>query len=134
MVDGRLALAAQCEAAAVGSFYLNKAILQALGYTWRGMGYWFRDDSHQWKGSTQFTQSIDAALTLVPEKFSTQMWLSLRCNEGKTHPPKVAIWSHNDGHLVRSRFNLEVTAATPALALCAAALRARTDQPPESSL
>jgi hypothetical protein len=64
---GVLELAARCEAATEGGFDLDKAILSALGYAWRGMGYWFHDDSHQWKGPTQVTQSIDAALALVPE-------------------------------------------------------------------
>ena len=62
-----VALAVACEKADVGSFDLNKAILATLGYTWRGMAYWFRDDSHSWIGSTNFTGAIDSALTLVPE-------------------------------------------------------------------
>ena len=43
----------------------DRAILLALGYSWRGMAYWFRDDSHRWKGDTHFTASLDAAMTLT---------------------------------------------------------------------
>lgn len=75
----------------------------------RGPDHWY----HGWIGS--YTSSIDAALTLVPAKFHWTLYDS----DGGTNayaqvePPEwsIAPW---DG-----------TAATPALALCIAALKAR---------
>lgn len=69
-----------------------------------------------------YTASIDAAMMLVPGVFSGQIWL--RFNEGERNKPHAAIWSHDDGHGKPSRVNVEAKAATPALALCAASLRA----------
>lgn len=106
------------------------------------------DEYHQWEGSSRgmlskglsedhkkgelherakaaapnFTGSLDTAMTLVPAMFSGQMWL--RFNEGERHKPHAAIWSHDDGNGKHSRVNVEAKASTPALALCAAALRA----------
>lgn len=66
------------------------------------------------RGSFSPTTSLDAALTLVPEGFD---WLRLGPVTMTVYPvqhdPKA--WAHH----------IEATGATPALALCAAALRAR---------
>lgn len=69
-----------------------------------------------------YTASLDAAMTLVPDVFSGQIWL--RFNEGERNKPHAAIWSHDDGNGKPSRVNVEAKASTPALALCVAALRA----------
>ncbi|WP_066268967.1 MULTISPECIES: hypothetical protein [unclassified Blastomonas] len=61
-----IALAERVEALTGPCHETDKAILAALGYTWRGMGYWADDDSHQWCGTTFFTKWLDAAMTLVP--------------------------------------------------------------------
>lgn len=125
-VSGLLELAERCEAATEGGFDLNKEILKALGYTWRGMGYWFHDDSHQWLGCTQFTLSIDAALTLVPEG----LWHEIKGPRRYLNIPSPVpnYWS---AHL--SAFDHTGDrmgwGATPALAICAAALRALTYAP-----
>lgn len=119
-------LADRCEAASEGSFDLDNEILIALGYSWRGMGYWFRDDSHQWKGGKSFTTSLDAAMTLVPEDASETATFWQIGNDGEGGDPalfKVRI-------LIVSRLASEKhigLADTPALALTAAALRARAN-------
>jgi hypothetical protein len=58
------ALADRCEREN-GGMHLDQAILSALGYTWRGMAYWHRDNSHLWKHSSKLTTSLDA--TVRPE-------------------------------------------------------------------
>lgn len=72
-------------------------------------GEWDQDPSVPF-----YTTSLDAALTLVPEGFD---WLRLGPVTMTVYPvqhdPKA--WAHH----------IEATGATPALALCAAALRAR---------
>ncbi len=45
---------------------IDKAILAAFGYTWRGMDHWHSDNKRMWSGPTFFSSSIDAAVTLVP--------------------------------------------------------------------
>lgn len=109
-------LPTRIEAAEEGSFDLDKEILRALGYTWRGMAYWYRDDTHTWKGSVALTRSIDAALSLVPEGYHWSL---------TEHADGAGCMVHHE--LEQPDFNGEVTAATPALALCAAALRARLE-------
>lgn len=110
-------LIARLEAATGPSRELDKAILLALGYSWRGMAYWSRDDSHTWEGSTNFTASIDAALTLVPDGASWDVrWKSGDKNASVTfYPP---------GDDPDDYFHVW-EAATPALAICIAALRAK---------
>ena len=97
-----LALAERCEQAAGPDRELDNAILIALGYSWRGMAYLHDDDNHVLKGSTFFTKILDAAVTLVPEGCG---WMVMRS------AAKVGRWPSRG--------------ATAALALCAAALRAR---------
>lgn len=117
--DVLLALAERVEGGEFG-FYTNKAILQALGYTWRGMAYWFHDNSHTWDKLSDFTGSIDAAVTLVPADLSWEVRQS-----GFGDPGQAAVWDpmkrprNNDVRITINR------PASAALALCAAALRAR---------
>ena len=129
-------LAKRVEAGEAG-LPIHKEILAALGYTWRGMGYWYRGDSHQWKGLTGFTTSVDAAMTLVPEGWAVErlsIWPASPEEADNQTPAKASvdmvgtsierygrrrIWGHsgNDGRV-------SADAATPALALTAACLRA----------
>lgn len=44
---------------------IDKSMLRALGYTWRGMAYWHSNDRDMWKGPVFFTHSIDAAIALA---------------------------------------------------------------------
>lgn len=96
---------------------VDRAILVALGYTWRGMAYWHRDDSHTWAGSTHFTASIDAAMSLVPESMRdeieiTTLYLVARVTINMNHGPDgCPFYGSNDSNSIP-------------LALCAASLRA----------
>jgi hypothetical protein len=67
------ALAERCEQASGPDREINKDILLALGYSWRGMNYWHSDDKRAWEGSISFTASLDTALTLVPEGWAVEM-------------------------------------------------------------
>jgi hypothetical protein len=122
-----LALAERCEAASEGGSDLDNAILNALGYSWRGMGYWFHDDSHQWKGGKSFTTSIDAAMALL-DQYGVLMQLS---DIGADGLPLARVGRPDlDGESIFTGISSGVSIqATPlsglALALCAAALRAR---------
>ncbi len=107
-----LALAERCEQAAGPSNGLDAEIALAIGYTHERRGTerarWWRTPSGQqlafvgYKNHPPFfTGSLDAAVPLVPEGCG---WMVM------SRAAKVGVWpSHG---------------ATPALALCAAALRA----------
>ena len=118
-------IAARCEATAIGSFDLDKAILRALGYTWRGLGYWFHDDSHQWRGPARFTSSIDAALALIPEgEREWELHTAFRDERFGRYQARVNIDLLPDDPDETGPQGI-ANGATPALAICAAALRAR---------
>ena len=125
-----LALADRCEQAAGPDRELDVAIARALG--WKPL---YRDDYSKWwppaavadarerKRSilhhpTQplpaFTANLDAAVTLVPEGWA---WVVGSSVEGELKP--AAQLKASDGG------NVMAFAAIPALAICAAALRAR---------
>lgn len=91
---------------------VDRAVLAALGYTWRGMAYWFHDDSHIWAGSTHFTASLDDAVTLVPEGWDYCL------SQGVGEPATVSLAPN------MRVAEIMVEAATMPLALCAASLRA----------
>lgn len=122
-----LALAKRCEQAAGPDRELDNAILIALGYSWRGMAYLHDDDNHVLKGSTFFTKILDAAVTLVPEGCD---W---HC---QSNPSVSACWASVSPMKFDSKLQEWGSgmrrASTPALALCAAALRARAMAQPSS--
>lgn len=119
-----LDLAERCEKATGPSSSLNKAILAALGYTWRGMDYWHTDNKRIWRGGSFLTELTECAMALVPEgagislsrywiaKFETPVWsASVQTGGVPDNPRKVF-----DG----------CDTANLALAICAGALRARS--------
>ena len=63
-----------------------------------------------------YTTSLDAALTLVPEGYRYRFWAH------HTGVSGASVFPHGGGTLSRAH-----DAPTPALALCIAALKARTD-------
>jgi hypothetical protein len=71
---------------------------------------------------------IDAAMTLVPEGCSATIWTA--GPRGFTTGPAARLFSYprdseaEGGYAIRALSDHEITAATPALALCSAALRA----------
>ena len=129
---------AQMEAAAEGSLELDLAIHQALGWELirfdPGDGdvieYWRRgeDEIHadQRRSKYAYTQSLDAALTLIPEGWFIYGLMDERTPivyRGDKH--KHLCWTadlqHEDGGRLQS-----ASAKTPALVLCIAALKARS--------
>jgi hypothetical protein len=100
--DELVRLAERVEAATGDSFDLNHAIARALGIA-----------------SEPFTASLDAAMTLVPEG----------CKWGFDGHWNIARIYSYEYQTNRGQYPIyEAEAATPALALCAAALRARSPE------
>lgn len=120
-----IALAERVEALTGPCHETDKAILAALGYTWRGSAYWAADNSHQWRGTTFFTKWLDAALTLVPEGW---WWTTGNCSVSAdasmgpdvAHCPKEMLLAFDEG----LHHDLPHP-STPAISLTALALRAR---------
>lgn len=104
------------EKAEHGSFELNKAILSALGYTWRGMAYWNDEIKSRWRGSAAPSNSIDGALTLLP----AGMEWSISTLYGFASVEIGLNDNTGNGPWVASREDANVP-----LALCVASLRAR---------
>jgi hypothetical protein len=128
-MNGVAALAERCEAVVDGGPFapgmadLTADIYEALGYevirggrggraySWkyRGVGPLYNSD--RWVSMNRLTTSIDAAMTLVPEFYNVDLH-----RVGKGH--RACVW--------RGAKNTSRYAATLPLALCAAALRARS--------
>lgn len=112
-----VSLIERIEAATEGSLDLDRKILAALGYTWRGMAYWKGSGANgkMWKDTSLLTRSLDGAARLVPEGWCWHLG-----------------WLEANGEAIARLFRADnkrepiSSAATPALALCAAALKART--------
>jgi hypothetical protein len=123
-----LRLAERCEKASAGTWSRSEEVCRALAGP--NGNYAMRD----------VTQSIDAAMTLVPEGWR---WVMRQANadesKGKffarleTGDFKSITWGKGCDYItdVVSGQDVFVWAATPALALTAAALRARASTPPE---
>ena len=120
-----LALAARCEAADCGDALIDKAIAEALG--WRLVVQTHDDDleDFDWQapnGSLQpwppfYSRSLDAAMTLAAgrEAWKLEHWRDLI-----TGRDIFEAWA---------AYAPRVSAASPALAMCAAALRALAQEP-----
>lgn len=113
--DELLALAERAEALSGPDREIDRAIAKAIG-----KGRWFIAGSDRWR----YTASLDAAETLVPEGCG---WLA---GWGQTRPdePMGGARITRNARFVGYCENYDEIAvgeaATPALALCAAALRA----------
>jgi hypothetical protein len=120
-----LALAARCEQAAGPDRELDQDISRVLlpaaaegiarsryGWSYRVFGPFGWDD--EWLETLPFTRSLDAAVTLVPEGHE---WL-------RKNPQTMTVYREPDD-LKEWAQHIDARAATSALALCAAALRAR---------
>ena len=116
-------LTAALESAAEGSEELDERVGRAFGW-------WYDFDNVEWVREGEiveflpvYTRSIDAALTLVPEG-----WILHRLGqERKWNPMTDFLWVArlHKGEVPSSRNIVQYFAVTPALAICAAALRAR---------
>lgn len=110
-----LKLAERCEAASGANYALEREIAEAVGHpSAKASGF-----QMQYEGVRlpSYTASLDAAMTLVPEGCD----VTLDVEKGR------------GGAIVFDDLGVEgigrSSAATPALALCAASLRARSAQP-----
>lgn len=114
-----LELAERCEKAEGPDRELDAGIALAIG--WRDcIPCAFNGVKHRMGGilnAPAYTASLDAAMTLVPEGYHWQAGVGIETEYG--HRDKAYAWCSQEdcGELS--------VAATPALALCAAALRAR---------
>lgn len=124
-------LIAALEAATEGSRELDAEVAVACG--WRsklgddGRSYWKRDDYDSWlaisDGGPDFypTTSIDDALTLVPEGC---IWKVFSDYPGDAYFADLEKWV--PGHEGTEHWRTDGACSSPALALCIAALKART--------
>lgn len=118
VLDG---LALRCEAATGADRDTDWRIQKALGIgNWPDVEMWppFCVGSRADKEIPRYTASLDAAMTLVPEGWHTKLALEDR----HSHSWR---WDLRGGF----GFDAGARAATPALALTAAALRARAQAP-----
>lgn len=107
------------EKADEGSLELDKAILMSFGFTWRGMNYWHHDDRTMWRGPTNLTRSIDAAVALAERVLSDAGWSVAMNRIDRRYVGRI--WS---GEIDDGKAN---AGATPAIALCIAILRAAAE-------
>ena len=129
-VEGPMtALIDKLEKATKGSRELDYAIRRTLGYPSELMGRKIIEIRDQWPGVpvnvvtddtvlhigafhiAQYTLSLDAAHSLVPEGCAWRVGCAI------DFTPEATVYGHD--------IHVDVDAATPALALCSAALRAR---------
>lgn len=118
MSDDMLKLAERVAAAASGDNNLDTAILNAIVIVREeGALVWYEIDGKPYTtGHTPpYTASLDAAMTLVPEGYL--------CSLGNE---PLAWWAHVGPRDDPDSDETAYTGATPALALCAASLRARS--------
>lgn len=135
--DALLALAERCEKASGPDDVLDADIFQAMrpelaSDPWKRVTYpngkhpFFVDDSDPGMmgiaSPPRFTASLDAALTLVPKGHK---W-TLHSADDRDTPCAYCV--PDMGRLPWPVWVNDVHAATPALALCAAALRARAEE------
>ena len=109
-----LELAERCEQATGPSPDLDKGIAVACRHT-------------PTNRPRYYTASLDAAMTLVREGHGWRLWVPN--SESPEPSPFVTLWGNRREYAPRDSI-----AATPALALCAAALRARASQSPEQGI
>lgn len=111
-----LRLAEICEKASGASRELNVAISEAVGipvHYDEGAALIYSHGGETWV--REYTSSLDAALTLVPENY----WWSVGAALNVPHAASACVWRVGPTHQYPSG-----TVATAALALCAASLRA----------
>lgn len=128
-----LALAASCEVASGADIQLDADIRDALNLPsdysveWRGWGYDEAGNPIEKPKAFPYTASIDAAMTLLPD----ECLFTARTVWDKMKPAGLGFVSRYEKGEFGGHERLywmdehQALAATPALALCAAALRAR---------
>lgn len=106
-------LIAALEKAEGPSRELNRGIAISLGWAFDGNG-WQEPDGTRHSGIDEYTSSLDAAMTLVPEG----AWWDLCAPYGESKEARGAVYP-NGGDQISARHR------HPAIALCIAALMAR---------
>jgi hypothetical protein len=123
-----LELAARCEAAKGPDWELDIAIIEAIRPGAKPLPSKFYSDMFTFKGGHfrlsdfRYTASLDAAMHLLPPNRWVDAQFGIDRAEAKIG--RNGEWSHDPDSIGY--------AATPALALCAAALRARAHTTPPS--
>lgn len=107
-------LIARLESATEGSLELDYDIHQALGWQDNDECGWSRGDERTDPNWPYYTTSFDAALTLVPEGHCITLRTCTSIPQVIVHCPVESRLGNHYGK-----------AATPALAICCAALKAR---------
>lgn len=119
MPDDLMRLAERCEAAIGANRKLDHEINIAIGRPQEWVGFLL----------PRFTASLDAAMTLVPEEDDSWSLLKRPSDEGASFKATVS-WTEVTRHKKPQPYVMRqprvrwAEAATPALALCAAALKA----------
>lgn len=120
----RLELAERVEAASGPDRELDALIHEVFGLPFE-MEYWSEADTTPQRNLSKvphYTASLDAAMTLVPDGWNWGVWMRHDWRE-----QNAQVW-----HPARDASTLHGYAATPALALCAASLRARASAKEQS--
>lgn len=120
-----LELAERVEAASGPDRELDVATHEAIGAPFV-MEYWTEADTEPTRNLShvpRYTASLDAALTLVPEEWHTGAYH--QGPSGKPHHWILRTIADGDQRYTE----VDAKASTSALALCAAALRARANHP-----
>jgi len=112
-------LADRCEKADGADWNLSADIARAMGWAESEHAWHSLDWRSRQSGPPHYTHSLDAALSLVPEGWAWAVYGGAREEIVAT-----AYCVPNGGRLPWPDWITDICAATPALALCAAALRA----------
>lgn len=127
--DELLAVAERCEKAGEGSRELDAGIYHALNPGIQVFGDHAIDRFGFGKAVPHYTTSLDAAMTLVPERYAIEnlSWWPFVANgyEGQRMCSITLLAVDHRGFGTGDRYKSK--ASTPALALCAAALRAQAE-------
>lgn len=87
-------------------------------------GPYYSEDGGDYPAYPRYTSSLDAAMSLVPEGIS-EWHCGRHSKSGQCPRTGIEIKGGGDAYMVRGREPIYVMAATPAIALCVAALKAR---------
>ena len=133
-------LASRCEQAEGPDREIDAAIMLAIGYRYEerdiggrwddgsiALGWVYVDQSGKWKSTRpyQFTGSLDAALKLVPAEAFWRLG-----HDGEGADPSLFLATVFEPRVNRASRPYDALALTPALALCAASLRAAAGEAP----
>lgn len=113
-----IALAERVEGLTEADRNVGSDVLRALGYTWRGMDYWNRDNNHILKGcgASTIIASLDAVVSLIEQVLPGVT----KHGYGRAAADIIIGTVEHNGNFFTS-----ARATSPARALLAATLRAK---------